>query len=164
MSFVYVPRLFCQHCDKNTLGYHDYLAAHHHCRALPDATRIDSDLSNNNTARFHLVVSQRIERITYFLRNRSFILQRGRQCSHDASMMRRSRGSWRDDYIIVDSSLRDVKRNLQKIATFIQCMSERHKNIERHISLYYVPPIVSLAKRRRSTRQRFDSELRSSLQ
>lgn len=41
VRFMYVPRLFRQHCDKNAPDYHDYLAAYHHCRALPDATRID---------------------------------------------------------------------------------------------------------------------------
>lgn len=43
----------------------------HHWSRSPDATRIDSDLPDNHTARFHLVVSQRVVRITYFLSDRS---------------------------------------------------------------------------------------------
>lgn len=39
-------------------------------------------------------------------------------------MQERSRASSRDDYIAIDSSLWDVKRALEKIASFTQCMSK----------------------------------------
>lgn len=41
-------------------------------------------------------------------------------------------GSW-NDYVVVDSSLRDVERTLRKITPFTQCMPGRHKDIDRRV-------------------------------
>lgn len=47
-------------------------------------------------------------------------------------MVRPRVSSW-DDYVAVDSSLRDVERALRKITPFTQCMPGRHKDIDRHV-------------------------------
>lgn len=150
VRFVYVPRLLRQHCDKNTSDYHDYLAAYHH---LSSFTWRDA----NRSRIFRMMAPRDFSsrcRTRYMLPRKSLVhlAARTMRRSHDAPMMRMSRASSRDDYIAVYSSLRDARRVLQKITPFTQCMSEPHKDMDRHvISRAADHFIVGNMKLRRST-------------